>query len=296
MHRFLLILLGFSFLLSCTDKETIYEDAHIIEVVEGNIPPPSTGVTTVQLNNYINKSYIDLLGREPNSTELSTATNILRQGNVGYPAMEQFLNGLVNSGEYYNRFNDIYFGSMLNSLDSIEIYYFRITLETQLQAETDPLVVQEIQKRIDQLDDLQNAKEDYQQGAITVNEYMIRLADNFFYDEINMGVENFVLACFENFFKRLPTEDELEEAKTMVRGFPAQLLFEDGATRAKFLEIMTTNAEFYQGLVIDNFLQLLARNPSSVEMGENTTLLNDGTLNYQSLQKEIIKSQEYRGF
>lgn len=281
---------------SCVDKETVYQDDHIIEVIEDNNPPPYSGVTTVELNNYVNKTYIDLIGREPSESELSTTTDMLRQANISDASVEQFLDALLVSDAYYVRFNDIYFGSMLNSTDDISIFYMIEFFNNQLTSLTDPLEIQYVEVQRDKLIALQNAKDDYQNNLININEYMSRIVYNFFYDEINMGTENFVLACFENFFKRLPTEIELENSKTMVNGFPSQLLLLDGATKERFIEIMTTNDEFYQGLGIDVYIQLLARNPDSPEMGEAMNNLNQGIWTYQDLQKEIIKSEEYRGF
>lgn len=296
MNKLFILLIILSFFTACVDKETIYQDDHIIEVIDENDPPPYIGVTTVELNNYINKAYIDLIGREPNNSELLSTSNLLRESNISESSIEQFLDILINSEEYYNRFNDIYFGSMLNSTDELSIIYLIDQFNNQLMFLTDPLEIQFIEEQRDKLIALQNAKTDYQNNVIDIKGYMSRIVSNFFYDEINMGTENFVLACFESFFKRLPTESELENSKTMVNGFPSQLLLSDGATKGKFIEIMTSDDEFFQGLGIDIYIQLLARNPDSPEMGEAMNNLSQGIWTYQELQKEIIKSEEYRGF
>lgn len=284
------------FLLGCTDKETIYQDEHIIEVIDDNDPPLYTGVTTVQLHNYINKIYIDIIGREPLESELIYAENLLRDNSLSENSINQLLNVLMDSDDYYNRFNDIYFGTMLNSTNDLEIEYILELLNTQLEASTDQLEQLYYQDAIDRLEKLLNAKSEYKNEVIGLGEYISRILNNSIYDEINMGTENFVLSCFENLFKRLPTEAELENGRNMVNGQPAQLLLNDGATKERFIEIMTTNAEFFQGMSIDIYRQLLARDPSSPEMGIATTELNEGIIDYKGLQKQIIKTEEYTGF
>jgi hypothetical protein len=282
--------------LGCIDKETIYQDEHIVEVIDGNDPPLYTGVTTVQLRNYINKIYIDIIGREPLELELIYAENLLRDNNLSENAINQLLNVLMNSDNYYDRFNDIYFGTILNSTDNLEIEYILELLNTQLEVSIDPLEQLYFQNAINRLEKLLNAASDYQNEIIDLGEYISRILNNSIYDEINMGTENFVLSCFENLFKRLPTEAELESGKNMVNGQPAQLLLSDGATKDRFIEIMTTNAEFFQGMSIDIYRQLLARDPSSPEMGIATIELNEEIVDYKGLQKQVIKTEEYTGF
>lgn len=284
------------FSLGCTDREIIYQDEHIIEVVEGNEPPLYDGVTTVQLHNYINKIYIDIIGREPLESELIYSENLLRDNNLTENAINQLLNGLMNTDDYYDRFNDIYFGSMLNAADSTFIANRLEQFNVQLEYSTEILEQLYYQNAINRLEELQSAKSDYQNEVISLEVYISRILNNVIYDEINMGTENFVLSCFENLFKRLPTESELENGSRMVNGQPAQLLFTDGATKERFIEIMTTNAEFYQGISIDIYRQLLARDPSSPEMGIAATEFYQGIIEYQDLQKQVIKTEEYTGF
>jgi hypothetical protein len=283
-------------LLGCTDREIVYQDEHIIEVIDDNDPPLYSGVTTVELHNYINKIYIDIMGREPLEPELLYAENLLRDNNFSENAIKQLLNVLMNTDDYYDRFNDIYLGSMLNSTDSTAIANKLELLNTQLEFSTDILEQLYFQNAIDRLEELLDAKPGYQNEVIDLGEYISRILNNVIYDEINMGTENFVLSCFENLFKRLPTESELQSGKNMVDGQPAQLLLTDGATKDRFIEIMTTNAEFYQGISIDIYRQLLARDPSSPEMGIATTELNQGIIDYKGLQKQVIKTEEYTGF
>jgi len=105
----------------------------------------------------------------------------------------------------------------------------------------------------------------YQNGEITINEFMSRITRNQFYEEVNMGAENYVLSCFF-FFLRTPTNAQLIVSVNMVSGNPAQVFFQDGNNQNDFINIIMNTAEFYQGLSIDIYNQLLVRQPDSQEM------------------------------
>ena len=142
---------------------------------------------------------------------------------------------------------------------------------------------------------LEQTINDYSIGLISIDQFFARLIDNPFFDNINMGSENFAIGCFEGLFNRLPTEAELNASIEMVNGFSAQLLLKDGNGKDDFIEIVTTVPEFYQGLTVDIYNQLLARNPDSEEMSEGTILLSS-TGDYTTVQKIVLVSDEYAGF
>ena len=291
----------FAFLLllfSCTQKETIYEIKHENVVIDQNEPPPFEGVTTLQLQSYVNKLYIDLIGREPLPDELDDATDQLRNAEVAEDAMNDLALALQQSDEYYQRFYEIYSGRLLEGVTLSTIQEQLLVLDFFYQdalQNGDILTAQLLAAEIDKLQDLYDAQADYRSGLIDIREFMSRLVYNSLYDEINMGSENFVLSCFENFFKRYPTVAERQAGVTMVDGFPAQLLLADGNSKTDFIDILTNDPEFLQGLAIDIYQQLLARLPDSQEMGEAVLLLSEDA-DYQALQRQVTATAEYAGF
>jgi hypothetical protein len=283
---------------SCTKKEYITEINHVNQTIDNNVPPPYDGVTTIQIQTYINKTYIDLLGREPLDTELDDATQMLRDGGLDENARVAFLKDLMEQEEYFDRFWEIYNSQYLGNVTA-DFLSFQISLYYQVYLDAiqagDQVLANALLMEIDRFQLVLDASTEYADGLISINELMRRIADNPVYDEINMGSENFVIACFENFFKRSPTEAELPAAVTMVDGFSSQLLLSDGISKDDFLEIILHNPEFYQGLAIDIYQQLLSRLPDSIEMGLATTLLTE-TGTYQELQRQLMISEEYVGF
>ena len=91
-----IVLLLFS---SCTKEvhEDVYEDL----VIDDNQPPPFDGVSTVELNTYVNKLYVDLIGRSPSEAELDQATQQLRDGEFTTAAKEAVITPLIESTAYY---------------------------------------------------------------------------------------------------------------------------------------------------------------------------------------------------
>lgn len=298
MQRLVILFLLLTAFTRCTIKETIYEKDHQDILVEGNTPPPYEGVTTTQIHSFINKMYIDLLGREALQAELEEATLALRAGNLDPDAREDLMMDIMSQPEYDTRFWERYSGQVLKGATLAQIYeqIFILGLLVQ-QATMDGNIdlAQRLQFEVDKLQALYDAPDAYAGGLIDIREFMRRLAFNLIYDEINMGSENFVLASFENFFKRYPTEAEQAAGITMVDGLPAQILFQDGNSKYDLLIILTESPEFLQGLAIDIYQQLLSREPSPEEMGEAVLEFTDNP-DYQAVQRMVMLTEEYAGF
>lgn len=283
---------------SCTKKEIIYENEHIEVVIDGNEPPPYSGVTTVQIQGYINRMYIDLIGREPTAAERESDVQYLKNNDLSDNAREFVLSQLMSSGDYYKRFSTIYKSELLDGVTDMVIQGQAALLNSfyDIAVNAGDLTLAQVYLRaFDKMIALQNAPTNYQNGTISINEFFAILIDNPIFDDINMGSENFVNACFEGLLKRLPTETELNAGISMVDGFSAQLLLTDGNGKTDFINILTTVDGFYEGLTIDIYQLLLARAPNSQEMGVGTIELAT-TGNYQMVQKKVMKTDEYAGF
>ena len=91
-------------------------------------------------------------------------------------------------------------------------------------------------------------------GSTTISQYFAAFLDNYFYDQVNMGSENFVKGSFSDLFRRIPTASELTNAVTMVDNNPAILFMENGDSKGDFILIVTNNHEFYAASL--NFISL----------------------------------------
>ena len=293
---FLIILSG---LFTDCKKEPVNKSYYQDTVISGNIAPPYDGVSSIKVNNYINRLYIDLLGREPLDTEISSGYTTLVNGALSQTTKESFINDLITKNEYYDRFFDIYSTKMIAGHDSVEILYSYLELkyitDSLLIPNGDSLTTHVVLIEMGRLEDLMAAKNDYKNDIISINEFIRRLMMNNIYDEINMGTENFVLATFENMFHRFPTENEKTASESIVDGQPDILFLQSGNTKLDFSYIVTSCDEFYQGVIIDLYKIYMLREPTTQEVLEDLEGFKQTGI-ISSIQLNLLTSNEYAGF
>ena len=117
---------------------------------------------------------------------------------------------------------------------------------------------------------------------------------NGFYDEINMGTENFIVSMFQNFINRYPSISELQSGKTMVDGGNASIFLVSGNKKADFINIFLESDEYFTGQTNILFNRYLFRAPTSEE-SINFSLDYINTQDYQLLQSRILSTNEFIG-
>ena len=276
---------------SCKKTEVVHEN----KIITGNSVPQDTSVPLLIVKNFVNKLYIDIIGREPTDTELNSNVDYLVTNGLSTQSKTTTVETVISNDEYHKRLFEILSIEMIGGIDSGDIAE-QITLFTLvMEASTDSIEKVILGIELARLDKISTAREDYKNDLIEVNDYYKRFIDNPFYDDINMGSENFVLATFENLYNRFPTVSELEEGIEMVENTSTAIFLQDGSNKDDFMNIVTTYQEFYEGVITNNYITLLQREPTSSEI--NDQLLNFiQTKNLQGLQKDILIKKEYAGF
>lgn len=274
------------FIASCSKFEDV--------IVKDNLPPPDHTVDSTTLEIYLHKVYVNLLGREPIGNEKSEAITILRQNNFSVANRKQFLETLFVKSEYKQNLYTIASNEYLNSLDSLEIaqqiYLFEYFLTQPQYAPFYTLISYEVGR----MQQLQAVPDDLNAGTLDYRGMLRQCSNNYFYDQINMGTENFVVSTFQNFLFRYPSDAELLNGKTMVDGNNSILFFELGKTKVDYINIFFNSDDYYEGQVRNAFTKYLFREPTSAEIAlyADTYKSND---NYALLQKEIFALDEYAG-
>lgn len=277
-------------------KKTV--DIHENLIVEGNTPPPYDGISSTQIEVYVNKLHIDLLGVQVNDSDLASYTQYLKQQNLSTASRDSVIDVILSKQQYYDRLFALLSGRMLEGInefqlqDEVNTYTF---VAQQLYATGDTLNAQVVEYERDKLAYLLDADSLYMEGDINVNQFYAAFSNNLVYDEINMGSLNFVIACFENFLYRSPTAQETTNGVEMVDGQSRPILQSDGNSKLDFIGIITTCNEFYEGLVIENFTSYLSRQPTSQEMFDFTDLVKTSN-DLEELKKNILHTDEYAGF
>lgn len=267
-------------------------------VVSGNAPPDYNGVTTLQVQSYVNRLYVDVKGEQPTFDGLTEKVQYLKDNNLSMSSRETLINELFDTDEYYiNLFNytSIQLLNGISKVDLEEQVLFYTFLVDQALSSGDALLAQYFEYEAFKMQNVVDASTDLQDGSISINEFYKRFCFNLVYDEINMGSENLVISCFENLFNRYPTIEELSSGVTMVDSGPAILLLESGDSKEDFLNIVVSNPEFYVGRVFEQFQSLLLRAPTQIEQQTFAEIMIDAN-SLQALQLSILKTDEYAGF
>jgi hypothetical protein len=271
---------------SCSEKK--YE----LQEVSGNKTPRDTVVSNVLIENYINKTYINVLGRKPEYDELRSAYQLLQAANIDSTSRKNFIQQLIDQPEYSNRIIDINTSAILKGLDSV-----RIAQEIEQQKEfikRYPQAKTLFEENIAKLEALKDMRSDFNAGRITVVEVHKICVDNQFYDEINMGTENFVLSLFESFCFRQPTNEELIQSKRMVDSQSGVVFNREGRTKNDFINVFFASNDYYEGQVIDLYRRFLYKMPNSSELDRLAQQYRTNQ-DFSALQTSILTSNDYVG-
>ncbi len=264
------------------------------EIISGNTPPVDETIEDITIQNYINKLYISLLGREPDSVEIQLAFTDLRNSEFSISARKSLIQTIQEGSAYHHRFYERARADLLNGLDTNQINQRINTLvflysQTQNQDEKDAYA-----EEIGRLDTLRKSDDHLISGLATQAEVYARCIDNSFYDEINMGADNFVISSFQHFLFRYPTTEELENGRNMVNGFEASLFLKTGNSKDQYLDIFFEHSGYFEGQVRQVFNRQLYREPTQAELVEFTQdYYTSG--NYPALEREILSLDEYAG-
>ena len=283
--RKLLFIFSLLIITSCTKTEDI--------IVTGNIFPPDNTIDNTIIENYINKLYISVIGREPTNTEFITNFEMLRSDNLSQSSREIVIGELLNKVEYYNNLFKLESEHLLLGADTSDINQ-NIHVLNVLLSTANGLDSIYFAENLARMMKLQEVLPGLVNGTILNIAMHKRMVDNSFYDEINMGTENFVVSMFQNFINRYPSIAELQSGKTMVDGGNASIFLVSGNSKEDFINIFIESNEYFTGQTNILFNRYLFRDPTSEE-SINFSLDYINTHDYKLLQSRILSSNEFIG-
>lgn len=269
-------------LLSCSKYE--------IETISGNQPPDELVVTTEMKEAYVNRLYITLLGRKAAPAEFSSSTAVLGSEALS-PVREALIDTLARQDSYHGQLYAIARADYLESVDTAQITadYQEAAVALQNSAGN---AREYWLDRLVRIGALNRIPGQLDSGLINMIEVHRRVVNSPYYDNINMGTENFVVSCFQNFLFRYPTKIELAECSKMVDGFPGSLFLQAGSSKKDYLDIFFNSDDYFEGQAINLYKKYLFRSPLT---SETTTVMAayQQQRDYLKLQKEILASDEY---
>lgn len=279
-------------------------------VFTDNDVPPYSEIPTIRVQNYVNRLYIDCLGREPIDVEMDADVAYLEENALSMESRDELLDKLMfdqswvagDSSYNYAYFFKIYEdtkarlieGSSDGFIQSEYNLYYGQAIADSINGNF--LEYQRNLAEANKLAAVMDSREQYRLSEITIDEVYSRMMNNSIYDQINMNTFNFVNASFDDLFYRFPTTAEFDNAYTIIEfNAPATILGSVASNKEEYLTVLTTSDEYEEGLIRWVYLSLLAREPSSAEvfdLMQNLSL----TYNVQEVQKQIMKTDEYAGF
>lgn len=265
-----------------------------LEQVPFNEAPADTTISNVTIENYITRTYILTLGREPDSSEFNSAKSLFSATNLDSASRQIFLETVFSNQDYRPHVYEENRINLLNNADTAEfsnwIYIFQLFLQDTTYRIQWPF----FQYETDRLISMRNAFSEYSNHTIEIDELHRRMCNNYVYDQINMGAANFVISTFQNMINRNPTGSEQQSGISMVNGNNANLFFQSGSSKNDYLNIFTHSSDYHEGQVILLYLKYLNHVPGTVEMADGT-LKYITTGDYTAVQRDILSSDEFIG-
>ena len=272
------------------------------ENIPNNYAPPDYTVDSAALKltieNYVIRSYISAIGREPDSAEKSFGYTLLFGSNLSMNSRNQFLDSVFSNPEFIDKFYERARIDLLQGLDTAEITNYILLIQLviipSIQSTADSIFIDYYLMEVDRLMEMREIPDSLHAGVISYKEVHRRCVNNLFYDQLNMGSFNFVVSMFQHFLDRYPTTNEQVAGVNMVNGNSAVLFLTAGQSKNDFLNIFFASDDYYEGQVLSLYRQYLFRTPSTVEMS-NGTLLYMTTEDFIQLQKSILSKNEFIG-
>lgn len=282
-----IVLTFWFFLFSCKKEDNTV-------IVDDNTAPPDNTIAKEIIDNYVSKCYIGAIGKEPTSTEINEARNLLTQNNFNEDDRRAFIEIVLADNNFNTNIFNIARAELLNNIDTSDIQGEIDLLDFFLSQPDYAEYYDEIEKEKQRLLDFRAIPAQMANGTLSI-EGMLRICVNTkFYDDINMGTENFVVSNFQNFLLRYPTNAELEQGSEIVDGFQGILFLQLGYNKQDFMDIIFNSDNFKEGRVRYLFKKYLFREPNSEEMFQFTEKYRNSN-SFKSLLTEVMVTEEYAG-
>lgn len=300
--KILILFVLILFFPACRKTENVF--------VPNNTTPNYKSIPTVMVENYVNRLYIDLLGREATDVELDSQVAYLRRHELADTARIKLIKMLqwdssFSIGDssykhaYFQRIYDLSKARFLEGANDDDMYQAAAALNFAIllsRLEGDSVMVFYYKEAQDRYYNVLNSKRKYRLGIIGFEQMCAVMLNNEVYETINMNSFNYVNASYDDLFGRIPTKEEFKNAYDIIEyNKPAVLFGKVASNKNEYCKLITESDEFYEYQIRWAYYTLLQRGPSPTEV---INLLGNfqRTKNFQNVQLEILKTDEYAQF
>ena len=302
MSRALLYIIFVAITITACKKDVV--------IIPNNNAPIYSEIPTILLENYVNRLYIDLIGREPLDDEMSSDVEFLRNNDVTLESRDsliyklQFDTNFVPGDSSYKQayFHRLYEMVKVRLIEGVSNGHIQTVMNTRYNRYVNDslggnmISAHENLIKYYRFRDIINSESDLYYNLIDIKEMHRRMINNPIYDNINMNTFNFVNAAFDNLLFRFPTQYEFNNSYAMIEDEqPYTVLGSSGTNKEDFINIICNTREFYEGIIHWTYLTLIARVPTTTE---TDFLMNDFYIScdFHKLQRYVMKTDEYAHF
>jgi hypothetical protein len=289
-------------LFGCTTTENIQ--------IANNQPPNYKGVSTLRIENYVQRLFIDLLGREATDIERTSFTKQLKEAELHDSCRNRLVNLLLLDTSYRagdssyrhafaQRIYDISKARFLEGASDPDIAQFIGNLNfaiTVSRLNGDSIgVYLYIDARSKYLN-LLNSSSEFRSQKNDYRNMCAVMMNNSIYDGINMNSFNFVNAVFDNCLMRKPTKDEFDRSYLIIeKNIPGQIFNIVAANKDEFCDAIVNSDAFHEAQIRWFYYVLLQREATTAEVSQ---LFFEFQKNHQieTVINSIVKSDEYAQF
>lgn len=250
--------------------------------------------SAVEMNKeaYVTRVAISVIGRKPIDSELEYNLKTLDYYGTGTDARNRVVLYFMGQKDFAQNIENMYRQEILEGVGPNIIRQYQVDLDQAITLHHDLPYIDMIEHYYQTLEDLRTQIDhpEYFDGITRVQRLMV---DNYIYDQINMGPDNYVLSLFQHIMLRKPTRYELSECKKML-SFSNGILFRRyGKSKKDMLDILFTSDNYYEAQTRYWYKKLLNREPTAEELHIQVYKLKNKTFRMQDLVRDILVSDQF---
>jgi hypothetical protein len=264
-----------SIIFSCTESENID--------INNNKLPKYKSISTLRIENYVQRMFIDLLGRESTNQERDSFTAQLKRSDLHDSCRTRLVRNLLYDTTYHagdssyrhafaQRIYDISKARFLEGASDPSIAQFVGNLDFAIavaRLEGDSTRVYLYYDYRKKYFDVLNSRILFRKNLIDYRQMTASMINNSIYDGINMNSFNFVNAAFDNVLSRKPTGDEFSRSFDIIEKNLSRSLFGRWATnKNEFCQVLTESDAFHEGQIRWFYYVMVQREPTTAEVSK----------------------------
>lgn len=287
---------------SCTKDEIVLRS--------GNTAPKYNGVSTLIVENYVNRLFIDVLGREATVEERNQFVFRLKCGKLQMSTRDSLVktlqfDTLFRIGDssyrkaYTTRIYSISKARFLEGAADMDIAQrsgnlnFAIKVY-QLNGDSINMFAAIDQKKY--YDRILKSNYWFSRNIISYNQICEYMLNNGIYDLINMGSFNFVNASFDDVLNRKPSYDEFNRSFQIIeKNIPQEIFNRVISNKNEYCEAITQYSGFYEAEIRWWYFQYLRKEINSSNL---YSILRDylKDKSIENVQRKILITDDYAQF